>query len=225
MQFTDQNTAIIISCRYSSKRLPGKAMLKFGDRTAIGLLSRRLKKSKKFKKIILATSTNPEDDVLEHEAKNQGLHIFRGELNNVLFRNMMAAIKYKVDYIIRVTGDCPFICGEFIDKCIDQIKEYKNEIFTTKGNFPQGIDIELFPRILLEKLNKKENLPDRYKEHMLSYFYENSQEISIKYFNNSYGGKLDAIYTMDCLEDYERLKSIYHIFDNPDFTISEILSV
>ena len=156
MQFTNQNTAIIISCRYSSRRLPGKAMLKFGERTAISLLSHRLKKSKKFKKIILATSTNPEDNVLEKEVKHQGLHIFRGELNNVLYRNMMAAIKYKVDYVIRVTGDCPFICGEFIDECIDQIKVYKDEIYTTKGNFPQGIDIELFPKKLLENLNKKE---------------------------------------------------------------------
>ena len=225
MQFTNQNTAIIISCRYSSRRLPGKAMLKFGERTAISLLSHRLKKSKKFKKIILATSTNPEDNVLEKEVKHQGLHIFRGELNNVLYRNMMAAIKYKVDYVIRVTGDCPFICGEFIDECIDQIKVYKDEIYTTKGNFPQGIDIELFPKKLLENLNKKEKLPDRYKEHMLSYFYENSHEFSIKYFSNNYKGKLSGIYTMDCLADYERLKSIYQIFDNPDFTISEILSV
>ncbi len=224
MKFTDQNTAIIISCRFSSKRLPGKAMLKFGNITAISLLIHRLKKSTNFKKIILATSINPEDDVLEKEVKSHGIHIFRGELDNVLNRNLMAAIKFDVDYIIRVTGDCPFICGEFIDGCINQIKEYKNEIYTTKGNFPQGIDIELFPRSLLEILNKKEKLPVRYKEHMLSYFYEKSHEYSIKYFINYYGGKLEGIYTMDSPVDYKRLKKEYEIFDNPDFTLSEIFS-
>ena len=105
---------VIISCRYNSKRLPGKALLKFGKYSAISLLINRIKKSNYIKNIVLATSLQKEDNHIELEAKKNNIYIFRGSLNNVLDRYVKAAQFYGIEYIIRVTGDCPFIDGELI---------------------------------------------------------------------------------------------------------------
>ena len=224
MKLSDQKIGLIISCRYSSKRLPGKALLKFGDITAIGLLIRRLKKSELVKKIVLATSFNQEDDVLINEAKISGILSHRGELDNVLNRNLEAAIENDLDYIIRVTGDCPFIDGKFVDNCLVQLTDYNNSIHTTKGNFPKGLDIEIVPRSFLEKIDIIPNLNKKYKEHMLSFFYENHKNDKIKYFTNQYGINVNETFTMDSEEDYIKLKKMYEYFNNPYFSVPELLN-
>lgn len=216
---------IVISCRYSSKRLPGKAMLSFGEYTSIGLLVNRLKKSKKIKKIILATSLNEEDDIIENEAKYNSVDCYRGDLENVLRRNTYAAINNNIDFLVRVTGDCPFIDGSFIDKCMSEYPNLENNIYSTKGNFPQGLDIEIVPIKLLSELVSIKNLDDFYKEHMLSYFYERNNEYKIKYFTNNYTNNTNENFTLDNEDDYQKLLKIFNQLRNPMFSIEELLSL
>ena len=55
------NHYCFVQARYSSKRLRGKVLKKFGRFTLLEILLKRLKKSKKISKIIVLTSTSKND--------------------------------------------------------------------------------------------------------------------------------------------------------------------
>ena len=54
-------TVIIVQARMGSTRLPGKVMKKIVDIPTIGIILKRLKKSKEADQIIIATSKNKEN--------------------------------------------------------------------------------------------------------------------------------------------------------------------
>ena len=54
---------LIIQARINSKRLPAKVLMKLGKYTVIEFLYKRLIKSKKIDKIIVATTNNKTDDI------------------------------------------------------------------------------------------------------------------------------------------------------------------
>ena len=55
------NYCCFVQARYSSKRLRGKVLKKFGKSTLLEIIVKRLKKSKKINKIVVLTSNSKED--------------------------------------------------------------------------------------------------------------------------------------------------------------------
>ena len=54
----------IVQARMNSTRLPGKVMLDINGQPVIEILLKRLMKSKTLDDVIVATTSNPSDDVL-----------------------------------------------------------------------------------------------------------------------------------------------------------------
>ena len=112
------NILAIVQARMGSKRFPGKVLKKIDGRSLIEILLKRLSSSKRIDDIILATTDNSQDDVLADDVKNMGFPVFRGSTDDVLDRYYKAAMIYKPKTIIRITGDCPLIDPELVDKVI-----------------------------------------------------------------------------------------------------------
>ena len=55
----------IIQARMGSTRLPGKVLMKIGNVDVLNLVTSRVRQSNSIDKIIVATTINSEDDVLE----------------------------------------------------------------------------------------------------------------------------------------------------------------
>jgi len=141
-----EKTYIILQARMNSERLPGKVMKQIGGTPIIGILIRRLKQSEL--PIILATSTNIENDELVEYAKSLDVQIFRGSEDNVLERYYLAAKSVNAKTIIRVTGDNPLLDGRFL---LENVNNYCNlndeRAYLSTGlshSFPLGISIEIF---------------------------------------------------------------------------------
>ena len=49
----------------------------------------------------------------------QKINYFRGDTEDVLSRIIGASNIYNCSHIVRITGDCPLICPEIIDKMIE----------------------------------------------------------------------------------------------------------
>ena len=109
----------IVQARMSSKRLPGKVLKKINGISLIEILFHRLSKSSQIDKIILATSTNEENNTLSEQIKNIGFDVFRGSEKDVLCRFYQAAKQYNPQTIVRITGDCPIIDPDLVDEVID----------------------------------------------------------------------------------------------------------
>ena len=68
----------IIQARMSSTRLPGKVMLKVGNVPLLQHMIERVSQSEKLDKIIVATTTNQVDDIIENLCKKMDIGCFRG---------------------------------------------------------------------------------------------------------------------------------------------------
>ena len=61
------------------------------------------------------------------------------------------------DYIVGITGDCPFVDASIIDNAVKLIKEKKCDYLsnTLDRTYPDGIDVEVFSNAALNKAHKE----------------------------------------------------------------------
>jgi spore coat polysaccharide biosynthesis protein SpsF len=99
----------------TSSRLPGKVLLDIAGKPTLGHMLERLKRSMMLDGVVVATTTDPLDDVLEHFCHEQGTPCYRGSLHDVLDRVYHAAAQHHAGIIVRLTADCPLIDPQVLD--------------------------------------------------------------------------------------------------------------
>ena len=109
----------IIQARMSSTRLPGKVLMPLLDRPTILFMLERVRGASRLDDIVVATSTDASDDPLAEMLRQAGVTFFRGNLNDVLDRYHGAARHSRADNIVRLTGDCPLMDADLIDKALE----------------------------------------------------------------------------------------------------------
>ncbi len=169
-----------IEARMGSSRLPGKVLREIRGVPALTRQLRRLKRCRELDDIILATTTLPADDALEAWAKKEGVRCFRGSSEDVLGRVCGAQLAAGSDIIVEVTGDAVLADPDIIDM---GVRVYKNNDFDVVSNvwkpgFPQGMDVQVFSRKLLQKVADTVSDP-AVREHVSLYFYENPDRYRI----------------------------------------------
>lgn len=167
---------IIVQARMGSKRLRNKTCLKLGQHLLLDWVINRLKKIKKIKKIILATTNKQEDKKLISIAKKRNILFYCGSSSNVLKRFFEAAKKFNIKHIIRICADRPFICPLEINlliKCYlaNQKKYVFNHRNFGKFNYADGFGAEMLSFKDLSMLNIKAHTKE-HKEHVTQYFWE-----------------------------------------------------
>ncbi len=207
----------IIQARMDSTRLPGKVMKEISDRPMIWHVIDRVKRCKRVDEIVLASTHNKNNDLLESFANDVDVMFFRGSEEDVLGRYLGAAVKYSVDLIVRITSDCPLIDPRTVDRIIRIHMKSKVDITSNilERTYPRGLDAEVFPRELLEtadKLAKKKYQ----REHVTPYFYENLSKL--RFMNVVAEGKIrrpDLRLCVDTIEDLKLIREIYRRLYRP----------
>jgi spore coat polysaccharide biosynthesis protein SpsF len=105
----------IIQARMGSSRLPGKVMLDIEGKPMLQHVVERAQKASLLDQVVIATTNDPSDDILEGYCRKSGLPFYRGSLSDVLDRFYQAALQYQADVIIRLTADCPLLDADLID--------------------------------------------------------------------------------------------------------------
>ena len=113
------NTILITQARTGSTRLPGKVLKQINGKSLLKIHLDRLKKCKSVSEIIVATTTNNEDQIIFDKAVDWGFSAFRGSESDVLDRFYQAVKDKNADWIVRVTSDCPLIDPILVDDVID----------------------------------------------------------------------------------------------------------
>jgi spore coat polysaccharide biosynthesis protein SpsF len=109
------NKIAVIQARMSSSRLPGKVLMDIAGRPMLEHVLIRTMKARSVDDIVVATTTDPSDDVLEQFCHNKGIPCYRGSLPDVLDRMYRTAAQIHADVVIRLTADCPLIDAALID--------------------------------------------------------------------------------------------------------------
>ena len=192
----------VVSARMGSTRLPGKAMLDFGGCPLIEYLFRRIEDTKLGGTLYFATTDRPEDTQLADLISPLGIEVFRGANEDVAGRYLALAQLTGIAWIVRITGDCPFVDAESLDYCLSQCNFLdSNIVYTTKGRFPVGIDYEVFSTDLLASEWLEMTLEE--KEHVTLRFYGPQSRAQIRQFAtpNSWL-KTQQTFTIDTESDY-----------------------
>lgn len=206
-------TVLITQARTGSTRLPGKVLMEVNQTPLLKIHLDRLKKSKNVDKIIVATTDNAEDNIIEKLAIEWGYEVFRGSENDVLDRFYQAVKNINPLWVVRVTSDCPLIDPMLVDKVIEftqsNNKDYGSNVIDE--TFPDGQDVEVFKYAALETAwNSARKESER--EHVTPYIRNNSNLkgenlfSSISYKNNIDYSKIRI--TVDESSDFELINKV-----------------
>ncbi|MEW6195424.1 MAG: glycosyltransferase family protein [Bacteroidota bacterium] len=221
----------IVQARFGSTRLPGKIFKDLSGKPVLWHVVNRLSYSKLCNKIIVATTTEPEDDQTENFCVANNIPYYRGSSDNVLSRYYETAKVFGAEIVIRITSDCPLIDPVILDKMIDdflasnrteKLDYLSNSIVRT---FPRGLDVEIFSFETLNKTYMQAVLPYEL-EHVTPYIYQHPELFKLKNF--AHDKELSAHrWTVDTPEDYELIKNIYDKLYVPGkiFLLDDILKL
>ncbi len=146
------NRAIaFIQARMSSSRFPGKVLLPLAGVPMIVYMARRARKARLLDDVVVVTSTDASDDALANALEEADVHVFRGDLENVLKRYADAAQAFDSQDIVRLTGDCPLIDPDVIDAVISLRRSASTDYASNvdPATYPDGLDVECFTREVL----------------------------------------------------------------------------
>lgn len=204
-----QGVTIIVQARTSSSRLPGKILMPILGEPMIIHQIRRIRDVKNLYNLIVATSDDESDDEFVDELNKRGIDLFRGSLNDVLDRYYQAAKKYQAKHVVRITGDCPLLHFELIEKILvehlSNKSDYTSNIFPP--TYPDGLDVEIMKMDVLEKTwenaNKKSD-----REHVTTFIRNNPDVFVIRNVHSDIDYSMKR-WTVDEPEDFKFVETIF----------------
>ena len=207
----------VIQARTGSTRLPGKVMYPLDGQLTLTHVIDRVRNTNHVTNTIVATSTEPPDDVIEEYAPRFGADIIRGSEFDVLSRFTKAVKQYDPNILVRVTADCPLISPEFVDACIEHIEDDGVDYVCAalERTFPRGLTCEAFTAESFQHVVEESTEP-RHREHVTPYYREHPEQFDLYNLESSeifdeewLQNRTDLRLTLDEPADYHLLETVY----------------
>jgi spore coat polysaccharide biosynthesis protein SpsF len=162
----------------SSSRLPGKVMADIGGRPMIVHQLGRVARARSIDGVLVATSTDPSDDVLADFCAQAGIALVRGPLHDVLARYALALDSVpQCETVVRLTADCPLIDPALIDDTV-AFHAGAGVDYAANRFDPAGLDVEVAKVAALRQAARDATDPyDR--EHVMPFLYRNPERFSV----------------------------------------------
>jgi len=147
-----------------STRLPGKVLADIGGRSLLGRVLDRAHRARTLQMVGVATTTDERDDPIVAFCAAEGVPCHRGPVDDVLHRYVEAADCWGLDLVVRLTGDCPFLCPDAIDALVSALRRDGAD-YAGYGGPRIGEGIDPFSRRSLERFDAMA-LPADEREHL-----------------------------------------------------------
>ena len=215
---------VVLQARMSSSRFPGKVMSIVNGKPIIEWQIRRIQNARTIKKIVVATSTDISDDILANYLTKIGIEVYRGDLFNVISRYVNVIERYKPRIFVRLTGDCPLVMPELIDKMVEDFESGNWDYMSNalEPTFPDGLDIEVVDSNSFLRFSTQELTNDEI-EHVTLGMYSRHGFASVKSIVNDQNFGHER-WTLDYPEDLDFIRDVYSNFEGReiDFMLSEV---
>lgn len=218
-------TLAIIQARMGSSRLPGKILKPLAGKPALWHVLHRLEHAKRLDGVVVATTVESEDNVVEEFCLDHGVMCFRGSAEDVLDRYYWASKVFGADPIVRITGDCPLIDPAVVDEVVESFFRGGYDVYGLSGEFPDGLDCEMFAYWVLEDAWRHASLPSE-REHVCPYMGKHPEKYSIGRHEKFHG--LDHHrWTLDEEADLRFLQEVFDRLYKPNgiFSTEEVLGL
>lgn len=219
---------IIIEARINSSRLFGKVMKRLNGKALIEILVERISRLSAIDVVIIATSTNPLDDVIAEWAEKNDVICFRGSEFDVYDRVLRCAQFHNIDLIVEIMGDCPLIDPasilDVLTVYFETEADYASAALSKK--YPVGTEAQAYSTQLLEYIQSL-GLSDYDREHVTTKIYGRPDLFKVIPVEPPIDRHFTSCrFVVDTAEDFGRLESFAAEFrgDLCDATISDICS-
>lgn len=204
----------ILQARMGSNRLPGKVLAELCGRPMLHLILERLASSTRLQKLVVATTQLPQDDAIAELARRGGYPFYRGSENDVLDRYYQAARQQQADVVVRLTADCPFLDGAFLDWCLERFAASRPDYLDTNlsRTFPLGLSVEVFSFAALEAAWKEDSDPAR-REHVTPFIKQHPERFRLEHLRSAENYSSMRC-TVDTPEDMALAREIYRRLGN-----------
>ena len=221
------NIVAIVQARMGSTRLPGKVLADVCGKPMLEHIVSRLRRCYLINEVVVATSNAKADDRIAEIGTNRMFKVFRGDENDVLDRYYEAAKSTTADIVVRITGDCPLIDPQVVDRVITTFLsedcDYASN--TLVCTYPDGLDTEVFSFAALEiAWRDGRRVADR--EHVTP-FIRTSRRFRLRNVESDLGRSTRQLrWTVDEPRDLEFIRAIYgRLGANEIFGWHEVLAL
>lgn len=223
----ERSVVAVVQARMGSTRLPGKVLADIAGRPMLERVVERVRRASMVHDVIVATSTDPQDDPIAAWCAHHHTRCFRGSEADVLDRIYHAARQAGADVVVRVTADCPLIDAAVVDRVVARYLQGAHDYVTNtlRYTLPDGLDVEVFGMDALAQVWREARLlADR--EHVTTYFRTSGH---FRIANVEHTPDLSALrqrWTVDDPADLEFVRAVYAALGSGDgFGLTEVLDL
>jgi len=203
--------AAIVTVRNSSSRLPNKAIMKIKNSLrSIDIVIERAKKTGL--PVIIATSTDPTDDVFVEIAKQHDVQIFRGSLLNKIKRWYDCFNKFHIENALIVDGDDLAHNYEIGFRALSELKAGSFDIITCPEDIVTGFFTYAMKKKAISKLFSV--VPDENTNTDVIARYVEKAKLNVTFITlRDYERNKNIRLTLDYQEDLEFFRKLYEKVD------------
>ena len=163
---------VVIQSRMGSKRFPGKCKKMIKGKFLIQAVYDRCKLACDNVLVAIPDNEYQYENLLDREM----IPFFKGHPTDLIDRYLKAAREHKMDRIVRITGDCPFIPPEYISHSL----RLKGD-FVSNCILPcvDGFEVEVMSIKCLRWLYRYAP-PGHHREHVTSYLKQNLEQSELE---------------------------------------------
>lgn len=202
-------SGVVILCRYSSSRLPGKILKEIQGKAILTYILERVSTVVDKDLIVVATSMEDSDDPIATYCQQNGWACFRGSLENVSRRFYDAGRWKGWDYATRINGDNIFVATDVLADCLTLSQLGSHDFISNvdQRTFPKGMSVETVKldhyKALLPEI---EGTPAM--EHVTQYMYQNPKDGYHYVYNQTCPEAAGVQFAVDTQEDFDWANSV-----------------
>jgi spore coat polysaccharide biosynthesis protein SpsF len=224
---------VVVQARMGSSRLPGKVLLPLAGRPLLQRLLERVMGASTFFDLVVATTTQAEDDPIRDLCRGMGVRCFDGHPVDLLDRHYQAARAGHADAVVKIPSDCPLIDPAIIDRVLRYFLAHQATVDFVSNlrppSYPDGNDVEVIPFPVLETAWAEATGPLE-REHTTPYIWRQPERFRLGNVAWETGWDLSASHrwTIDYPEDYAFLSRVYDQLwssSGAAFSIRDILAL
>lgn len=204
----------IIVARTRSSRFPNKALAHICDEPTIcHLIKRVLRAYEKgyVDNIAFCTTTDASDDKLADLAASFPVSVFRGSVDDVLARMMLAIKDFQDhDVVLRITGDDILIDADYLNKTVIHHLQ-TNSHYTDAKKLPSGTEVEVFDSRVLQIIYELSN-DSSGTEYLTNYVLDSQDQFNMSTLPVCPSHQSDYRLTIDTPEDFNVVSKLLSWF-------------
>jgi spore coat polysaccharide biosynthesis protein SpsF (cytidylyltransferase family) len=207
-----------------SARLPGKTLRTVGGKPLLSYVLERLAHAEGLDELVVATSSNAEDDAIAGFCGGLGVLCIRGDAEDVAARFLDAVSSLRLDAFVRVNGDSPLLDQRIVTRAVADFRGAPVDVVTNLSprTFPAGESVEVVNASAFLRARKLMTEADD-REHVTRVFYRHPEAFDIRNFESDRDyGTLRLV--VDTEQDAVFVESVLARMDRPhwEYALPEI---